>query len=106
MLQDDDSDTEQNGAHSSAAWCLSAVLLFMSLLLLRQAFEPLSRQSDAAVPASSVGGLNRHIAAPSSALHGSSNATSSILLLSSGSAMEPNRTDQEVNSQLNPESLP
>lgn len=28
------------GAQTSAAWCLSAVLLFMSMLLLRQAFEP------------------------------------------------------------------
>jgi hypothetical protein len=68
----------------------------MSLLLLRQAFEPLSRQSNAAVPASAVDGLNRHIAAPAGVLHGSSNATSSVLLLPSGSARGPNLTEHEV----------
>lgn len=39
-MPDQEADRGDEGAHTSAAWCLSAVLLFMSMVLLRQAFEP------------------------------------------------------------------
>ena len=98
-LQNADEETEHEGAQSSAAWCLSAVLFFMSLLPLRQAFEPLSRQDDVTIPAQSLDGQNRHIAkglmAPGGSLQGS-NSTSAILLFPSGSAMGPDLTHKEV----------
>ena len=97
--QDVDEHTERDGAQSSAAWCLSAVLLFMSLLLLRQAFEPLSRQGEAPRTAVSVGGQNRHIAtvlgAPASPLR-LDNMTNTVLMLPSGAAMDPGLTDEQV----------
>ena len=96
--QDGDEHTERNGAQSSAAWCLSAVLLFMSLLLLRQAFAPLSRPSEAPRTAVNAGGQNRHIAtvlgAPASPLH-LDNVTT-VLLLPLGSAAGPGLTDEQV----------
>jgi hypothetical protein len=39
-VPDQEPDRGDEGAQTSAAWCLSAVLLFMSMVLLRQAFEP------------------------------------------------------------------
>ena len=99
LPQDGDEHTERGGVQSSAAWCLSAVLLFMSLLLLRQAFEPLSRQSEAPRTAMNAGGQNRHIAkvlgAPASPLR-LDNMTSTVLMLPSGSAMGPDLKDEQV----------
>ena len=99
LAQDGDAPTERDGAQSSAAWCLSAVLLFMSLLLLRQAFEPLSRQSEAPGTAVNAGGQNRHMAtvlgAPASPLH-FDNMTTTVLLLPLGSAAGPGLTDEQV----------
>ncbi|CAK0787461.1 hypothetical protein CVIRNUC_010681 [Coccomyxa viridis] len=99
--EDGDEHTERDGAQSSAAWCLSAVLLFMSLLLLRQAFEPLSRPSEAPRTAVNAGGQNRHMAtvpgAPASPLH-LNNMTTTVLLLPLGSAAGPGLTDEQVES--------
>ena len=99
QAQDGDEHTERDGAQSSAAWCLSAVLLFMSLLLLRQAFEPLSRPSEAPRTAVNAGGQNRHMAtvlgAPASPLH-LDNMTTTVLLLPLGSAAGPGLTDEQV----------
>ncbi|EIE24531.1 DNA glycosylase [Coccomyxa subellipsoidea C-169] len=52
----------EEGAQTSAAWCLSAVLLFMSLVLLRQAFErPLGAKDSAPGPSSTpVGAMQPH----------------------------------------------
>ena len=89
LLQDAEEDAQQRGAHSSAAWCLSAVLLFLSLLLLRQAFVPATSPNGAAASATALGGQNRHIAkglnTPASAyLHSNSTTTLILLPLESG----------------------
>ena len=100
LAQDADEHAERDGAQSSAAWCLSAVLLFMSLLLLRQAFEPLSRQREAPRTAVNAGSQNRHIAtvlgAPASPMH-IDNVTTTVLLLPLGSAgSDPGMANEQV----------
>ncbi|CAL8467531.1 g7069 [Coccomyxa elongata] len=53
-------DEGDEGAQTSAAWCLSAVLLFMSMLLLRQAFEPPLGGREVAPGPSPVGNVQPH----------------------------------------------
>ena len=89
LMQDAEEDAQQSGAHSSAAWCLSAVLLFLSLLLLRQAFVPATNPNASAATAAALGGQNRHIAKgldthASAYLQSNSTATLILLPLESG----------------------
>ena len=99
MLQDADEDAGRSGAQSSAAWCLSAVLLFLSLLLLRQAFVPASSRDGSAAAAAASGGQNRHIAKGLSMPanpYAESNTTATLVLLPLGAGMGPSLTSNEV----------
>ena len=103
-LQDAEEDAGHSGAHSSAAWCLSAVLLFLSLLLLRQAFVPAGSPDGSVATAVASGGQNRHIAkglAMPANPYLDSNTTTTVILLPLGSGLSPAPTNKEVTSLWN-----
>ena len=96
LLQDAEEDVGHSGAHSSAAWCLSAVLLFLSLLLLRQAFVPSNSPNASAAAATALGGQNRHIAKGLDNAYLQSNSSATLILLPLESGLDQTVNESEV----------
>lgn len=75
------------------------MLLFLSLLLLRQAFVPAGSPNGAAATATALGGQNRHIAKgldTPAAAYMDSNTTATVILLPLESGTGRALTDNEV----------
>ncbi|CAL5222463.1 g4831 [Coccomyxa viridis] len=94
--EDAEEDVGHSGAHSSAAWCLSAVLLFLSLLLLRQAFVPSNSPNASAAAATALGGQNRHIAKGLDDAYLQSNSSATLILLPLESGLDQTVNESEV----------
>lgn len=104
FVLDQEVEEGDEGAQTSAAWCLSAVLLFMSMLLLRQAFEPPVGGAEVAAPGPSRGSSGQlqsygdslvHPSMPAEALTGqpvpayASNSPHQVIILLATSLMYP-----------------